>query len=184
MNYRYFTEDQINEAGKRVLEYHSNEFHCSESLIRTLWPVLLPEEELTTIIKKMVMPLRGGMASTMSSHCGGLTIGLLMIGAMYGREDVKKGDAKLAPSLDRGYWKMFLDEFETSNCTLLRNGKPGPEAPSRCGCIMVRSVHLLLRFLNKIHDEKTSLETIYSFQVDRSQETCHEQVVPLNPKEF
>ena len=184
MDYKYFNEKQIENAGKRVLELHSQEYHCSESLIRALWPVILPDEELTTLIKKMVMPLRGGMASTMSSHCGGLTIGLLLIGALYGRADVKEGDARLAPALGRRYWKMFLEEFGTSNCTLLRNGEPGTEAPTRCGCIMVRSVHLLLEFFNILYKERPSLETIYAYQLDRSQEPCHEQVVPLKAKEF
>jgi hypothetical protein len=184
MEYRFFTKKQIDSAGKRVIEIHEQEYHCSESLIRTLWPVILPENELSPSIIKMVMPLRGGMASTMSSHCGGLTIGILLIGAVYGRADIEEGDAKLAPALCRQYWKMFLEDFGTSNCTLLRSGEPGPEAPTRCGCIMVRSVHLLLGLFNKIYNEKPDLDTIYSFKLDRSQEPCHERVIPIKPKEF
>jgi len=132
----------------------------------------------------MVMPLRGGMASTMSSHCGGLTIGILLIGVVYGRDNVETGDARLAPALSRRFWKMFLEEFGTSNCTLLRSGEPGTEAPSRCGCIMVRSVRLLLNLFNNIYNEHPDLETIYAYEVDRSKEPCHEEVSPLKAKEF
>ncbi len=184
VQHKFFTEDQIDQAGKKVIEIHNQGYHCSESLIRTLWPIILPDQELTDNLIKVAMPFRGGMASTMSSHCGGLTIGIMMIGAVYGRVNLEGDDAKLAPAIARHYWKMFLDDFGTTNCTLLRSGEPGPEAPSRCGCIMVRSVQLLLRLFNQLYTEKPSLETIYSYQVDRSQEPCHEKVVPLTPKEF
>ena len=184
IQHKFFKEKQIDHAGKKVTEIHDQGYHCSESLIRTLWPIVFPEQELTTNIIKISMPFRGGMASTMSSHCGGLTIGIMMIGAVYGREDIESGDARLAPAIARRYWQIFLDDFGTTNCTLLRSGKPGPEASTRCGCIMIRSVQLLLRLFNQLYEQKPNLETIYSYQVDRSQEPCHERVVPLKPKEF
>jgi hypothetical protein len=184
MDYKSFTDKQIEVASKQVVEIHQQGYHCSESLIRALWPVILPDEELSPNILKMVMPLRGGIASTMSSHCGGLTIGIVMIGAVYGRVDNKSGDQRLAPAICRMYWKTFLDEFRTSNCTLLRIGEPGPEAPSRCGCIMARSTKMVLQLLNKLNDEKPDIEKIYTFKLDRSKEPCHERVMPINPKEF
>ena len=178
MEYLSFTKYQIEEVGKKVLELHLQKYHCSESLIRAVWPYVLPESELTSRILKIAMPFRGGIGASMSSHCGGLTIGFMLIGAIYGRDDID-GDGRLAPALCRQYWKMFLDEFGTSNCTLLRQGEPGPEAPSRCGCIMVRSAQLMLKFFNKIHEENQPIEDIYSFKLDRSHEPCHEQVVPI-----
>lgn len=178
MQYLRFTEEQITEVGQRVLNLHLQKYHCSESLIRAVWSFVLPDEELTNTIIKMIMPLRGGIGASMSSHCGGLTVGFMMIGAVYGRTDLD-GDGRLSPALCRRYWKMFLDEFETSNCTLLRSGEAGPEAPTRCGCIMVRSAQLMLKFFNTIAEEKKSLEDIYAFKFDRSKEPCHEQVVPM-----
>ena len=178
MEYLSFTKLQIENVGKTVLDLHLQQYHCSETLIRALWPFIIPEEELSPRILKIAMPFRGGLGASMSSHCGGLTIGFMLIGAVYGRTDLA-GDGRLAPALCRQYWKMFLDEFGTSNCTLLRAGKPGPEAPSRCGCIMVRSAQLVLKFFNKIHAENQDLDSIYSFKLDRTKEPCHEQVIPM-----
>jgi hypothetical protein len=73
---------------------------------------VLNQSELCDTVLKMAMPFRGGMAGTMSSHCGALTSGILLIGALYGRLK-PDGDEKLAPAIARRYWQMFLDEFGT-----------------------------------------------------------------------
>jgi hypothetical protein len=113
--------DRLGEVAKRANQIHNEGYHCSETILRTVWPYIMPDKELSDEIKKMVMPLRGGIAATMSSHCGGLMVPILMIGVRYGRVDLQ-GDGKLAPSISRKYWQLFLDEFGTSQCTLLRSG--------------------------------------------------------------
>lgn len=157
-------------------------YHCSETIIRAVWPYLIPERELCDDVLRVVMPLRGGMAGTTASHCGGLTIGIAMAGALYGRLE-PSGDACLATSIARRYWQHFLDEFKTSNCTLLRRNEPGPEAPTICGCIMVRSARLIVAYFDWLKNTKPSLEEMYSWSVDRSQEECHERVTPLRMDE-
>lgn len=126
------------------------------------------------------MPLRGGMAGTMSSHCGALTSGILLIGALYGRLE-PDGDETLAPAIARRYWQMFLDEFGTSHCTTLRQGEAGPEAPTRCGCIMVRASRLLLGWLREVQEHPPTAEEIETWQVDRTEEPCHEKIRPILP---
>lgn len=126
------------------------------------------------------MPLRGGMAGTMSSHCGGLTVGILIIGALYGRLE-PEGDDQLAPAVARRYWQLFLDEFGTSHCTTLRQAEPGPEAPTRCGCIMVRSARMLLRLLREVQAHPLTAGQIEDWQVDRTKEPCHEKIRPVLP---
>ena len=172
------SNERLRLVGEKILNLHSEGYHCSETILRGVWPFILPEEPLTKEIMKMVMPFRGGMAASMSSHCGGLTVGILLIGAVYGREGLE-GDGKLAPAIARKYWQLFLDEFETSQCTLLRQGEPGPEAPTRCGCIMVRSAILITSLIDAIEKEKPSIDEIHSWKVDRSNEPCHEKVVPM-----
>ena len=141
-------------------------YHCTETLIRTFWPLLLPQEELTDRILRMTMVLHGGMADSMSSHCGGLTTGILMVGALYGRSDIK-GDARFAPGIARYYWQAFLNEFGTSHCTTLKNQPLTGDAPTRCGCIMVRSARLLVRCIQEIDVENISKDEVYDWKVDR-----------------
>ncbi len=170
--------DRLREVAEKTNQLHLEGYHCSETILRGVWPFIMPEKVLTDEIIKMIMPLRGGMAASMSSHCGGLTVGILMIGARYGRVDLQ-GDGKLATSIARKYWQHFLNEFETSQCTLLRSGDPGPEADTRCGCIMVRSAVLITSLMDAVEKEKPSIEEIHSWKVDRHNEPCHEQVVPM-----
>ncbi len=172
------SQDRIREVGENALAFKDSGFHCSESLIRAVWPMVLPERELCDDVLRVVMPFRGGTAGTTSSHCGGLTVGIALAGALYGRVDVD-GDYKLAPSVARYYWKLFLEKFGTSNCTLLRREEPGPEAPSICGCIIVRSARLMLAYYDSLKNNFPPLEEVYNWTVDRSQEPCHERVTPL-----
>jgi hypothetical protein len=181
MNFRN-DEDLIQKAGDLARDIHLEGYHCTETLIRALWPLLLPNEELTDSILRMTMVLHGGMADSMSSHCGGLTTGILIIGALYGRADIQ-GDARFAPAIARRYWQAFLDEFETSHCTTLKNGQPSGEAPTRCGCIMVRSARLLVKCLQELDLEHTSKEVVYDWKVNRVNEPCHEQIPPMKSSE-
>ncbi len=169
---------RLQQVGERARDLHLEGYHCSETILRAVWPFVLPEEPLTKEIMKMVMPFRGGMGASMSSHCGGLTVGIMLIGAVFGRDDLE-GDGRLAPAISRKYWQLFLDEFKTSQCTLLKQGEAGPEAPTRCGCIMVRSSILITSLIDAIKAENPTLEEIYSWKVDRSKEPCHEKVVPM-----
>ena len=141
---------------------------------------VLSKTELSDTVLKMAMPFRGGMAGTMNSHCGGLTTGILLIGALYGRLE-PDGDEKLAPAIARRYWQMFLDEFGTSHCTTLREAQPGPEAPTRCGTIMVRSVRMLLKLLEDVKEHPPTAQEIAEWQVDRTKEPCHEKIRPILP---
>lgn len=170
--------DRLKAVAECSKKLHLEGFHCSETILRGVWPFIMPDTPLTDEILKMSMPFRGGMAASMSSHCGGLTVGIMLIGAVFGRKDLD-GDGKLAPSISRKYWQLFLDEFKTSQCTLLRQGEPGPEAPTRCGCIMVRSAVLITSLVDTIEKEKPSIDEIYSWKVDRTDEPCHEKVVPM-----
>lgn len=172
----------VKRAGDLAREIHLEGYHCTETLIRTLWPLLLPDQELTPAILRMTMVLHGGMADSMTSHCGGLTTGILVIGALYGREDIQ-GDARFAPAIARRYWQMFLDEFGTSHCTTLKNQPLTGDAPTRCGCIMVRSARLLVQCLQDIDFDHLSNEAAYAWKVDRMNEPCHEQIPPMKSSE-
>ena len=148
--------------------------------MRAVGAYVLDPSQLTDTALKMAMPLRGGMAGTMSSHCGALTAGILIIGALYGRLE-PDGDEELAPAIARRYWQTFLDEFGTSHCTTLREEEPGNEAPTRCGCIMVRSARLLLGVLDEVRLDPPTPREIETWQLDRTGEPCHEKIPPVLP---
>ena len=184
MKTNYFDEKgQLKEVGELAREIHLEGFHCTETLTRAVWPHIFPDKPLNDDILKMTMVLHGGMGDSMSSHCGGLTTGILMIGLLYGREDID-GDARLAPAIARKYWQMFLDEFGTSHCTTLKSDPTlTGEAPSRCGCIMVRSARLILKCLQEISENQTPVDEMYLWRVDRTKEPCHEQIHPMKSSE-
>lgn len=176
-------DGSLREVGEVVREVHEIGYHCSETLIRALWPYLLPDKELTDTILRMTMVLHGGIADSMSSHCGGLTAPILLIGVKYGRENIE-GDARYAPAIARGYWQRFLDEFGTSHCTTLKKDQPPTgEAPTRCGCIMVRSARLLLDYLQELETNPPDKEEMYLWRLDRSKEPCHEKIPPMKSSE-
>lgn len=178
INYDNVSSERVQEAGEKALAFKDSGFHCSESLIRAVWPYVIPDRELNDDVLRVIMPFRGGMAGTTSSHCGGLSVGIALAGAIYGRVDTD-GDCKLAPSVARMYWRLFLEEFNTSNCTLLRREKPGPEAPTVCGCIIVRSARLMVAYYDALKLDTPPLEEMYNWTVDRSGEECHERVKPM-----
>jgi len=179
----YYKEDgTLRDIRDLVIDLHTAGYHCSETLIRALWPYLLPEKELDETILRMTSTLHGGMAETMSSHCGGLTIGILLIGAKFGRIDVA-GDARYDSALARGYWQRFLNEFHTSHCTTLKQEEYKGNTPSRCTYIMVRSAQILLQYLDEMKKNPVDKEELYYWRVDRTKEPCHEQIAPLKPAE-
>ncbi len=184
MKTNYYDENgKLKEAGDLAREIHSEDFHCSETITRAVWPHLFPNKPLNEDILKMTMVMHGGIADSMSSHCGGLTTGILMIGLLYGRDDID-GDARLAPAIARKYWQMFLDEFGTSHCTTLKSNLPlTGEAPTRCGCIMVRSARLILKCLQEIEENPTPIDEMYLWRLDRTKEPCHEQIPPMKSSE-
>lgn len=167
---------------EEIIALHNKGYHCSETLVRGLWSYLLPQKALTPTVLRMTATLHGGMAESMSSHCGGLTIGLLLIGALYGRTEVR-GDARYDAAIARGFWQRFLNEFGTSNCTSLKDQPAIDPDISRCTYIMVRSAQLLLQYLHEFEATPIDKEVLYYWRVDRTKEPCHEQIIPLKPAE-
>ncbi len=175
-----FTDEEIKAAGDCAANYNSEfGYHCSESILRAAWPLLFPKEELTSMVRKIIMPLRGGIAASMSSHCGGLMVGILLIGGLYGRDDID-GDGRLAPAIARRYWQRFLEEYGTSQCSILRGIDAGEnERNMNCNLIIRNSTMMLLQFINELSADFPTAEKIYSWGVDRTNEPCHEQISPI-----
>lgn len=184
MHQEYFhTDGSLRDAADIARDLHIAGYHCAETVVRALWPRMLPNEELTDTTLRMTMVLHGGMGDSMGSHCGALTAGMLMIGALYGRTDLN-GDARLAPAIARRYWQRFLDEWGTSHCTTLRsNPELTGDAPTRCGCLIVRSVRILQDVLRELEENPVPLEEMYLWRLDRSKEPCHEQIPVMKSSE-
>ena len=179
----YNADGSLREAGDIARDMHVAGYHCAETVVRALWPYLQPDEELTDTILRMTMVLHGGMGDSMGSHCGAMTAGMLLIGAKYGRTDLN-GDARLAPAIARRYWQRFLDEWGTTHCTTLRsNPQLTGDAPTRCGCIIVRSVRLLQEVLQELETNPVPLDEMYLWRLDRSKEPCHEHTPVMKSSE-
>jgi hypothetical protein len=182
IDYDKVSSERIKQVGEDALAFKEQGFHCSESLIRAVWPYVLPERALSDDVLRIIMPFRGGISGSTSSHCGGLTVGVALAGAIYGRLKTDE-DPKLASSVVRMYWRIYLENFGTSNCTLLRRDEPGPEAPSICGCLIARAARLMVAYFDSLKMDMPPLEEVYAWTVDRSQEPCHERVVPMWPND-
>lgn len=117
--------------------------------MRAVGAYALGDSTLTDTILRMMTSIHGGLADTKQGQCGALLAGLLIIGALFGRVRVDEDEAQ-AQAIARRYWQKFIDEFGSDHCATLRNiGQVGPEYPSVCGTIMVRTAGMLVDLLEE-----------------------------------
>ncbi len=135
---------EIGEAARVVYEQG---YHCSEAVVRAAGLRYLPESDLNDTFFRVTGIYQGGVAGTKRSECGVLTGAMMVIAARFGRRDLDE-DETPAVDLSRRYWDMFIREFSTSNCTLLREGPPGHEDLT-CAEIVVRGTRLLAQLLDE-----------------------------------
>jgi len=135
------------ETGEAALKIFEKGYHCSEAIARALGVKYIPESDLNDTFYRVTGIYQGGVAGTKQSECGVLTAGMMVIAALYGRSSMDEDESR-AVELSQKYWDMFKEEFETSNCTVLREGPAGPEAATRCGTIVVRGARMLADLLD------------------------------------
>ncbi len=176
MNIHYNPDGSLREIGVVISQIHDLGYHCSETMVRGLWPHLLPMEDMTDTVLRMTGILHGGIADSMGSHCGCVSAPILLVGAKYGRKDTTTDD-RYASAIARGYWQRFIDEFGTTHCTTLKLTQPScNEAKTRCGCLMVKTARLFLQYLQELEANPPKREEMYLWRLDRSGEPCHEHV--------
>jgi hypothetical protein len=117
--------------------------------MRAVGASVLDRTVLSDSLLKMMSTLHGGLADTKNGPCGAMVAGIMIIGALYGRDDMAQDEAP-GCAIARRWRGRFKREFGSEHCGTLRQGQPGPEYPSVCGTIMVRAARMLAGFLNEL----------------------------------
>ena len=121
-------------------------YHCSEAMLLVVGTELLGELDPQAI--NISTPFAGGIACAYDDLCGALTGGLMVIGGLFGRENVHKSDNRCM-AVAKHYRDTFLQEFGWLNCCDLREhwrGKPGQED---CAELVEKAAALLLAILSE-----------------------------------
>ena len=88
----------------------------------------------------------GGVGSSYQEMCGTLSGGLLIIGALYGRDHLSESDQP-AMDLAREYRERFAAELAQTRCGPLREWVHSPSGPGSCACVVERAASILLELL-------------------------------------
>jgi C_GCAxxG_C_C family probable redox protein len=93
--------------------------------------------------------LGGGVAGTRQELCGALSGGLLLIGALHGR-DAPGDDDTMAYELSERYSERFRAQFGASQCArLLSTVVKGSGGLGSCGPLVEQAVYILLETLSR-----------------------------------
>lgn len=98
---------------------------------------------------RMATGFSGGLGDTREELCGALSGGVMVIGAMVGRESLEEDDHP-ALALSRRYRARFLEVFGSTQCARLRETVVGaPGEPDSCGDLVERAARILLGLLSE-----------------------------------
>jgi len=97
---------------------------------------------------RMATGLAGGVGSTKQEMCGALSGGVLVIGRLFGREQVEEDDQK-ALALAACYRERFLTEMGATQCARLYELVHTPGGLGSCAAVVERAVQILLDLLEE-----------------------------------
>ena len=107
---------QTKSAGELSKSFWSERYTCSESIVNALWDIWGEKKE--SCPTKYASAFCGGIGKCKEDICGALTGGVIIAGALFGRE--KGGeDIGKACAISREYRNRFLKRFHNTNCRSL-----------------------------------------------------------------
>ena len=121
-------------------------YHCSEAILLAVQKHYILDLDLLAV--RLSSPFAGGVGCTHMELCGALAGGLLVIGALYGREDAHSND-DLCQKLAAGWRERFLRGFGYTRCRDLRDNWVGQPAQADCRTLVARATGLLVDFLEE-----------------------------------
>lgn len=122
------------------------DYHCSEAILLAVASHYAPD--LNPLAVRMSTPFAGGVGGSHMELCGGLGGGLLLIGALYGREDAGTNDDR-CQALALQWRERFLQEFGDTCCGDLRENWVGQPGQPDCKALVARATGLLVDFLEE-----------------------------------
>lgn len=121
-------------------------YHCSEAILLAAASHYLPD--LDPLAVRLSTPFAGGVGCSHMELCGALAGGLLLIGALYGREDAHMND-DLCQELSLQWRERFLQEFGDIRCQDLRENWVGQPGQPDCKTLVGQATGLLVDFLEE-----------------------------------
>jgi C_GCAxxG_C_C family probable redox protein len=121
-------------------------YHCSEAILLAAAGHYLPDLEPLAV--RLSTPFAGGVGCSKMELCGALAGGLLVIGALYGREDAQTND-DLCQALALQWRERFLQTFGDIACQDLRENWVGQPGQPDCKALVGQTASLLVDFLEK-----------------------------------
>lgn len=93
-------------------------------------------------------PFAGGVGGTEEEMCGALSGGVMVIGAVHGRNEAHEDDQK-AKELAVRYREGFAEEFGTTRCGPICEEMHAPGSPGSCKFVAERAALVLLEVLGE-----------------------------------
>ena len=95
---------------------------------------------------RMTTGFAGGVGDTRQEMCGALSSGVMIIGALVGRES-PEGDDRPALDLATRYRERFASELDTTRCGPLHERVHAPGGLGSCSFVVERAARILLDLL-------------------------------------
>lgn len=134
------------QSAKETAEQHFGEgFHCAEAVA---WAVLEALGEETESAAAHATAFGGGFGRTFEEACGAISGGLIAIGHLHGRRK-PEGEWDLPANLGAELRARFMEEFDTSNCAVLRERFGKEEQMQECRKVVGTTVTSLLEMLDR-----------------------------------
>ena len=103
-------------------------------------------------VMRMATGFAGGVGDSQQEMCGALSAGVMIIGALYGRNSLREDD-RLALELATRYRERFAAQLGTTRCGPLRQGVHAPGGLGSCSLVVERGAQILLELLAEQRSE-------------------------------
>lgn len=95
---------------------------------------------------RMATGFAGGAGDTQQEMCGAFSAGVMLIGALYGRNSLEEDDLP-AQQLATRYRERFATELGTTHCGTLYDQVHAPGRPGSCSSVVEYAASILLELL-------------------------------------
>lgn len=104
--------------------------------------------ELTERERRIATSFAGGIGGTEKELCGVVTMGVAVIGALYGRTQ-PDGDDQEAQELTARFRQRFLEQFGYLRCGELRESGYGSDREEPCSMLVERGARILIEVIEE-----------------------------------
>lgn len=104
-------------------------------------------------IVRMTTGFAGGVGGSKQEMCGALSAGVMIIGALHGRNSLEEDD-ETARQLATHYREYFAVDLGTTHCGTLYEQVHAPDGAGSCSVVVERAARILLELLAEEESEE------------------------------